>query len=111
MSATITVTHIDTCLPCYLTDHHGRDNECLIGVAIDGSTTYAQVLDYLLDELNAYGPDWEEDCELAIREQFSTVPDMGAPFDASLETIGEDEDLGDMVQAYFLLERHGEDAA
>ena len=29
-----TIEFIDVCDPCYLTDHHNRDGECLVGVRV-----------------------------------------------------------------------------
>lgn len=47
MCYTVTIDHIDTCLSCYLTDHHSRPGEVLIGVPVDGSTSRGAVMDEL----------------------------------------------------------------
>ena len=42
--------HIDTCLSCYLNDHHHRDGELLLGAFVAGNTTIGEVLDGHEDE-------------------------------------------------------------
>jgi hypothetical protein len=85
----------------------------MIGVPVDGTTKYQTVYDALLDEFRACGPDDEaltdEAFQTALDDFFSGVADMSAEFDDSLETIGKDEDLGDMPQAWFLLKWSNED--
>lgn len=111
------VTHIDTCLGCYLQDHHDRPGELLLGVIVDGSTTYQEVKDLLLQELNGLSLDPSEfdydAAEAAIRSEFETVSDMSKPFDPSLDVAsmepGPDEDrfeneFSDYCQAWFLFE-------
>ena len=105
----VSVSHIDTCLACYLQDHHNRGGEILIGVAVDGATTQAQVKTELLDEIARY--DWPEDADhitddmvnAAIDEAFSGVADTAAVFDSSLEVNESDNDWSDPVQAWFLI--------
>lgn len=46
----VTIEHIDTCFGCYLTDHHNRDGETLLGVPVDGTTTYREVKSQLRGE-------------------------------------------------------------
>lgn len=101
------VTHIDTCLGCYLQDHHNRPGELLLGVPVDGSTTYQEVLDALMDELTWRDADPSFDYGLAkvlaIRE-FETVSDMSKPFDSSLEVSTEEDDgMQEDCQAWFLI--------
>lgn len=50
----LNVEHVDTCLPCYVLDHCNREGECLVGVPIDGSTTYAQARESLIEEATIY---------------------------------------------------------
>lgn len=105
------VTHIDTCLGCYLTDHHNRPGELLLGVSVDGSTTYQEVKDELLSQLNGLDRDPDEfdydAAEAAIADEFSTVSDMSKPFDPKLEVIAAEElenAGGEWCQAWFLFE-------
>lgn len=48
----IDISHIDTCLSCYLQDHHNRAGELLLGVPVDGTTTMGDVLQGIRDEYN-----------------------------------------------------------
>jgi hypothetical protein len=105
------VTHIDTCLPSYLQDHHNRPGELLLGADVDGATSYQEVLDELLDGLNRLDLDPDsfdyDAAEAAIRDQFSTVSDMSKPFDPSLEVIPSEELEncgGEWCVAWFLIE-------
>jgi hypothetical protein len=41
----VSISHVDTCLPGYLQDHHSRDGETLIAVLVDGSSTWKDVQD------------------------------------------------------------------
>lgn len=100
--------HIDTCLSGYVLDHCNGDSELLLGVPVDGGSTYEDVRQNLLNE-------WRADCSekgahvtedmfrATVDDQFSTVPDMAAPFDSSLETPDEDadDDSGETCYAWF----------
>jgi hypothetical protein len=106
------VTHIDTCLPCYLNDHHNRDGELLLGVFVDGNATVGAVLDDLLDEYRQIGYEMGENrmgfdyCAglKAIEAEIAENSDnRGKLFDSSLEYHSEDEFSGDYVQAWFLI--------
>jgi hypothetical protein len=46
------VVHVDTCLSCYVQDHHHRDGELLLGVYVDGTSTVGGILHDLALELN-----------------------------------------------------------
>ncbi len=107
------VSHIDTCLSCYLHDHHNRDGELLLGVFVDGAATIGQVLDGLRDEYrqiayemgsNRLGFDYDAglaaiDSLIAENEERS-----GNIFDSSLEITHEDDDgFGEGCQAWFLI--------
>lgn len=99
----VSLSHIDTCLPCYLQDHHNRDGELLLGVPVDNEATYASVREDLRSEFNGadYGVDdvTDEMFEAALAECFADAkPD--ALFDSSLEP-GDDD--GEGPQAWFLL--------
>lgn len=103
-------THIDTCLSCYLQDHHNRPGELLLGVWVDGTLSYQALMEDLIQELHSLSVEDEsfdyEAAEAAIREQFSTVSDMSKPFDSSLE-IQSEADRDDCLEwphAWFLLE-------
>lgn len=103
------VTHIDTCLGSFLLDHHNRPGELLIGVVVDGETSYQEVKDELQSELqnrllDAGGFDYEAAAN-AIDEEFSTVSDMDKPFDSSLDVLTDEErdEMLEPCQAWFLL--------
>lgn len=115
MNISLSISHIDTCLPCYLQDHHNREGEVLLQASVDGSTNYRQVHAALFDQ-------WHNEAEVeipegyeveqasaeidaafarALQEEFSTVTKWDAVFDPSLE-MGNPDD-GDSVHAYFLV--------
>ena len=104
--------HIDTCLSCYLNDHHNRDGELLLGVYVDGTSTIGQVLASLVYEFGSVGyqiaeyrAGYDHDKAMAAlaylinenRDRSETL------FDSSLEYHSDDEFDGDYVQAWFLL--------
>lgn len=104
--------HIDTCLSCYLNDHHNRDGELLLGVYVDGTSTISQVLARLVDEFRQVG--WQiaeyrrgydhDKATAALAYLINENSDRGEKlFDSSLEYHSEDEFDGDSVQAWFLL--------
>jgi hypothetical protein len=104
----VQLQHIDTCLACYLQDHHNRPGEHLAGVVVDGTTTYAEVRATLERELTACGPEDDDaptDAEIcvAVAGAFSTVRDLEATFDSSLEVNESDRDWDEPVQAWFLM--------
>lgn len=102
-------SHIDTCLGCYLLDHHNRPGELLLGAAVDGNTTQGEVLEELLRELNARDIDDEsfvyDEAKGALKSlfcgAFGTVLD--GKFDPSLDLRNEDYDDSEPCQAWFLL--------
>ena len=96
-----TVEHIDDCLPCYLTDHHNREGECLIGVPIDSTTTAQQVFDHLYGEaVDAELPEGVTEgmihraCEAEV---FSVLTPSDA-WNSDLEPPEDGEDDGDGPQ-------------
>lgn len=107
------VSHIDTCLSCYLYDHHNRDGELLLGVFVDADSTVGEVLDALADEYHQIG--WEmgesrlgfdyEAGEAAIAAlKVENADRLERIFDSSLERVPEDEDdIGEACQAWFLI--------
>lgn len=111
MSYTVSLQHIDTCLPCYLQDHHNRDGELLLGVYVDKGTRLYSVKDELNSEISQLWrddmPDSEEfsnAVDRAVNEAFAGC-NMLKCFDKSLESRTNCEDLGgdEYVQAWFLL--------
>lgn len=110
----VDVSHIDTCLACYLTDHHNRDGEVLIGVQVDGAMTNAEVLESVIEEFGR--TDWpddaenvtDDDVEAAVKAVFQNAK-PNAPFDSSLEVNESDEDWSEPVQAWFLLTYSSDD--
>lgn len=106
--------HIDTCLSCFLHDHHNRDGELLLGVYVDGESTVSDVLQDLDDEFNAIayglgesrrGYDHDE-ARAALNRLFEATRDVSENlFDSSLEVPdGHPDDIdGDTCQAWFLL--------
>lgn len=108
-------THIDTCLSCYLQDHHNRPGELLLGVVVDGTTTFREIKDELLSELNGLMIDSEsfdyDEARKAIGEAFLPIANLDDKFDASLDVPGEDEDFADPCQAWFLLEWEEEEVS
>lgn len=113
MSFAASVRHIDTCLSCYVTDHCNGDAELLIGVPVNGDTTYAEVREGLEREISALDLSGRlDDADLAplyaairaaVLDEFSTVRDTAAPFDASLEVASPDDDesAGELCYAWF----------
>jgi hypothetical protein len=109
-----TLVHIDTCLGSYLTDHHNRDGELLLGVHIDATSTVGDVLLGVLSEFQSIGFELGEsrggfDFDLAknaIKNEIASkdADELAKLFDTSLE-VGdeEDDDDGESVQAWFLI--------
>lgn len=106
-----TAQHIDTCLGGYLLDHHNRPGELLLGAIVDGETTYQEVLDELLTELNGRDIDDEafdyDSAKAAIKSLFSEVGVSTLStklFDPSLDVMtDEDRDMAEPCQAWFLI--------
>lgn len=93
---------VDTCLSCYLQDHHNRPGELLLGVAVDGASTYAAVEESLLAEFESAMWDYDipaeiaDDLDKAVRatiiKKFSHVRDKTvALFDSSLDSPPSDD--------------------
>lgn len=107
------VVHIDTCLPCYLQDHHNRDGELLLGVPVDGRHLVEDVLDALESEFHAiaydlgeYRAGYDHDkARKALQDHRDDNEErLGRVFDLSLEIPNEDDDEdGESVVAYFLI--------
>lgn len=100
----IEVTYIDTCYPDFLTDHHNREGELLVGIILGSETPIA---DQLVDELSSgdYGvPDEISDDDIkracrGIHVDLRPVDRNGdrCPFDSE-ELHGEEQ-----PSAWFLL--------
>lgn len=103
MPYTVSISHVDTCFPEYLTDHHNREGELLVGVYVDQTATNQHVVNALVDEIDASDglPEdlTDEQIAAAIKDEFDGQ-NMTAPFDNSLEPAEEGE-AG--PQAWFLL--------
>lgn len=97
-------SHIDTCLPCYLQDHHNREGELLLSVPVDRSTRNGSLMRQVIDELGSAdfglpdGFDYEE-AEKAIRDCFAGT-DGRKLFDSTLDKA---DDEGESCYAHFLL--------
>ena len=103
----LTIRYIDTCLPCYLTDHFNGENESLVGVPVNGSTTYGEIREALETEIR-----WTldrpegltgDDIASALSDLFENVTDPATRFDSSLETPTDDDDGADYPSAWFRL--------
>lgn len=96
------VSHVDTCLPCYVLDHCNGDDEALFGVPVSGSDRLYHVKRALKDEVRATGDKIPErysdaDVNAAIDEVFRGFNPFKV-FDSSLETANE---YGESVYAWF----------
>ena len=106
------VSHIDTCLSCFLNDHHNRDGELLLGVFVDGVATVGQVLDGLRDEYrqiayeigsNRLGFDYDEGLKAIDSVIAENADNRDKLFDSSLDVLDEDDDCTESCQAWFLI--------
>lgn len=106
--------HIDTCLSCFLHDHHNRDGELLLGVYVDGESTVFDVLQDLDDEFNTIAYDLGEsrrgydhdEARAALDRLIEENREVSDKlFDSSLEVPdGHPDDIdGEACQAWFLL--------
>jgi hypothetical protein len=101
----VSVTLIDVCLGCYLTDHHNSKGELLLGVSVDNTTTLGEIKSELLSAINAadYGlPSWFSYAEFrrsvaALSESDSEI------FDSSLDPP-DDSIYDESCSAWFLVE-------
>ena len=113
----LTIRHVDTCLSCYVTDHCNGETEALVGVPVDCTTTYGNLLDALDSEIR-WSVDMPEgvtsdDLRAALAELFEPVPCMAKIFDSSLEqpeAYGDDGGVGDLCYAWFRLSWGDDDA-
>ena len=99
-----TVIHVDTCLPCYLQDHHNREGERLLAAPVDGGTRTWLVKESLRDEINAADLPTAEHYT-AARAALATLFAGAHPFavfDPYLDKAS-DDDRAEAVYAYFVL--------
>jgi hypothetical protein len=112
--ANLSIYHVATCLSCYLQDHHNRPGELLLGVPVDGNTTYQDILDGLESEWNAAYVIEDKDGNMiegqdeafpyALKECFSSVTDMSEVFNSGLDSPDEgDDDMGESCYAWFVV--------
>ena len=110
----LTIRHVDTCLPCFVLDHCNGETEALVGVTVDGSTTYADLREALESEIR-----WTErpeslpvtDLCAAIDDLFANVSDMSKTFDSTLEQPEADDDgVGESCFAWFRMSWGDSDA-
>lgn len=115
-TAEFSVVHIDTCLACYLQDHHNRDGELLLGVTVTGETTIGEVFNELEDEFRSIAWDIAADRKgfdydkafAAIKAERSKHHPMDLDrklFDPSLDIPTEEdyEDMAEFPKAWFLI--------
>lgn len=103
--------HIDTCLGSFLSDHHNRDGELLIGVPVDGNTYLGAVFNDVLMELREIAPDDGDRAGFNYRKALAAIEaerdahqDLSFLFDSSLDILDDDEfNDGEYVQAWFLI--------
>jgi hypothetical protein len=108
----VSIDHADTCLPSYVQDHHTRDGECLLGVALSHGTTYKDVLDGIKDEwagMDVQPADEEniDDLESAFAVELASitakVTDLSAIFDSSIEESSDDDTSSESCYAWFVV--------
>lgn len=100
-----TIRHVDTCLPCYVLDHCNGETESLVGVPVDGATTYAELREALESEIR-WSVDRPEgiataDLRAALDDLFANVSNPQEPFDSSLEMPDEEDGAADSSLAWF----------
>lgn len=105
----LTIRYVETCLPCFVLDHCNGDNKELVGITVDGETTYSDLRESLMDEVK-----WNcdklptrytsKDVAAAVADLFECVADMGMHFDSSLAMPDREEDFdGESCFAWFRL--------
>ncbi len=108
----VTCYHKDTCLSCYLQNHHNGDNELLIGIPPSGQSL-AEAVEDLMSEVSESDKVPETVTDDAIRAalteacedvDFRWIDSEGERCDEQPE----DEPLGDEPYVYFVLRwEHG----
>lgn len=106
MAYSLTVSHVDTCLPCYVQDHCNGETEMLIGVPVDRASRMHNVKQALADEARDYSDKFPDDLPdstvaAAIGELFKGVHPLKA-FNHSLGAAG--DEMGESCYAWFRVE-------
>jgi hypothetical protein len=104
MTYTVSVRHVDTCLPCYVLDHCNGDDECLLGVPVSRADRVHHVKAALISEarqtFDTFPDDLPESAiESAIVEAWEGAHPLKA-WDRSLDRDTGAED-GESVYSYF----------
>lgn len=92
----IELSHVDTCLPCYVLDHCNGSHEQLFGVSVDRSSRMYRVKADLLAEIRNFGDKIPEsiseaEIESAVNALFAGIHPFTA-FDCSLESVDDNTD-------------------
>lgn len=99
------ISHIDTCLSCYVLDHCNGDDELLLGVPVSRGSRMFQVRQSLRDEIEALSTDKPgfsyDAAHAAVAEAFKGVHPLRA-FDSRLEPDSDDE-TAETCYAWFRL--------
>lgn len=100
----LSVRHVDTCLPDYVSDHCNGDSEWLCGIPVDHTTRNGDVFRAVLDECRSYGdklPDaiTAHDVRRAVEYEFDGL-DKRAAF-KSRPDKPQGDGYGDSVYAWF----------
>jgi hypothetical protein len=110
----VVLVHVDTCVGCYLQDHHNRDGECLFGVHVDGDSTYGSVRLALVQEIASTSdrvPDYVTDAQIdaAVSTWFDGL-DLAHTFDSRLDSPPQEHQF-DSEEEFEAAEREWEDEA
>jgi hypothetical protein len=110
MAYYLDITHVDTCLPCYVLDHCNGDDEQLIGVAVSRGSRVHHVRAELLNEILAYGdkvPEGitEADIVAAVTDCLKGLH----PFAAWDSSLNADDESGESCYAWFRLSWESDD--
>lgn len=104
------ISHIDTCLACYLTDHHNREGELLIGCAVSNETNIASLADDILHEISCCDePSSEDVTDNMLRAAICDMLHSEDAFrdetiwDAKLPPAPDPDDSDYTLQAWFVL--------
>lgn len=91
------IVHVDTCLSCYLLDHHNRPGELLVGVELGTDSETAALA--MRDEFNELGWDREDPAPTIETEECREAL-KGVDLSAG---IADDDHDGETARAWFLL--------
>lgn len=92
--------YVDTCFSCYLTDHHNRPGELLLGIVPHGQTESEAVTE-LYEEMNAadYGFPWGRVSPQQLRDALAEGV-AGIDFTSEHEP---GEEIEEMPYSWFVL--------